>query len=426
MKKQKIAVIAAVAMIGILCIVICFMNGKTKSEGTGYSSVAGDNPGDKDSDSDFMGGKQKDSVKAPSEGTDTSSPDDKSNKAGKGKKIKLVDQVIQHGRISKKTNKKLMDSITSGKNVVILDCREVQTPEKMKYYQMTETNLHSRDIRKKLKSWLDGAVKDNPGHISYHPYWLPDDYYEELYETEENPSFTSAEQPYEAIIPSGTNSLLLTKNFYDTRIRTENRFLLTQKRAVNKTKKFMKKILSGLELGCEAAPEKSWEILGYKMGGGGNGPAVPYQNVPYQNKVQEKYYAITAYCTLDGFPVVGDIGEENQLARGSDYFTMFYSESGWLHMNCQLPHAYRDTGKYFYKILSLKEIQKKLLKALEKENGPASYGISDAQIGYAATEKKIRPAWILYGEKKSIGGGEGRYILDAVTGEVLTWEKSME
>lgn len=48
--------------------------------------------------------------------------------------------------------------------------------------------------------------------------------------------------------------------------------------------------------------------------------------------------------------------------------------------------------------------------------------ISDLGLGYVATGKQVRPAWILYGEKKCLGGGDGRYIMDAVTGEVLTWE----
>ena len=134
--------------------------------------------------------------------------------------------------------------------------------------------------------------------------------------------------------------------------------------------------------------------------------------------------------------MVGDIVEagderaqmllESQMAQESNYFVMFYSESGWLHMNCQLPHAFRDTGKYYHDILSLKEIQKMLLKALKKESGSTSFGVTDAQIGYVATEKKVRPAWILYGEKKSVGGGSGRYILDAVTGDVLNWAQSWD
>lgn len=412
MKKWKIAVIVGLVMIGIICIILGIMKGRRDGGELGYSVIAQDSSDERPAENKGV------DRQSPSD-ADGAQSDEGDSVFEEKKKIKLVDQINDYGKLSEKTRKILLDKVRSGKSVVILDCQNVQAPEKMKKYRKIKRNNYSEDTKKKLETLFCEAVKDNPIHLPYHPAWLPDDYYENRNEDSDAALYNDVEEPYMAITPTGSDGAELIKGIYDTRVRVEDRFLLTRKRAVNKTKRFLKNIISELDLGCEVAPKETWEIVGLTQG---SEIEKGFSEFSYQNGIQESYYGITAYCALDGYIVAGDTGE----LENSDYFTMYYSESGWLYMNCVIPHAYRDTGKYFRRILSLKDIQDRLLEEIKQESGVVAYGVSEAQIGYVATEREIRPAWILYGEKKCVGGGEGRYILDAVTGEVLTWQKSFK
>ena len=66
--------------------------------------------------------------------------------------------------------------------------------------------------------------------------------------------------------------------------------------------------------------------------------------------------------------------------------------------------------------------QENVLKHLKK-NADAqanTFGITDAELGYVTIKKEIlRPTWILYGEKKGMGGGTGFYLVDAQNGQIL-------
>lgn len=202
------------------------------------------------------------------------------------KTLKLVDQSPNHGKLSEKEADKLITNAVRGKATVICTCPKIETPEKMRVYETQKLEVHSLDVKQKLDGLVCEALKDNPADLFYAPIWVTDKYYNDMAEIHKEKLLTSEEEPYMAVTPSDTDLFILQKNFYDTCIPVEERFALTQKRAVKNTKKFLTKVSEELSLGCDIAPKKTWSITGCGLGAEKNTNGYTYENAIKKGNVR--------------------------------------------------------------------------------------------------------------------------------------------
>lgn len=427
MKKWKIAGVVAVFVVIIVCVVFCVLKRNaavdtslTKKETTSMeeqdvslkmSETMGEMENQKES-------KNEGEVDAEEEVIPEEEISQKSEKSEKT--LQLIDQIPNHGKLSEKEEDKLIANAVRGKTMVIRTCPEIETPEKMRVYETQKVEVQSLDVKQKLDGLVCEALKDNPANFFYAPIWVTDKYYNDLVEIHKEKLLTSEEEPFMAVTPSDTDLFILQKDFYDTRIPVEERFALTQKRAVKNTKKFLEKVSEELSLGCDIASIKTWNITGCGLGAEKN-----TNGYTYENAITENYYDMTISCTLDEYPIVTMLASEDKTTgktHNSNYFQVQYSETGFSGMTCNLPHRYIKTKNYYDNLLSMDAAQKSVLKDLKKSADVRAntFGITDAQLGYATIKKEIlRPVWILYGEKKGMGGGSGFYLVDAQNGQIL-------
>lgn len=432
MKKWKAG--AAALVIFVAAVLIFFALNLGNSADVGYSSRGNSSPQESDTGSrDVAGnggtgedmtadngesntGKGED-ISAQKNETESTAAPVKVNKKeliGDRKKPKLKDQRQTHGELSDKQKGQLVRGVVAGKPIVLLACPETKAPGRMQLYKLKPFAFSTQEEKDQMMAMIRKAVTDNPRGYSYSPALLAPDFYvqgNDIWDV------TKEQEPYTMQFADPSSYFNLGKYYYDTRIGTTERFYLTQKRAVTKAADFMNQVIDAFSLGCEVAPKTYWDITGE------SGWYIDQEN-PYDR--DEDFYYMKVVCMEDGYPIFGDLIGSGK-GKESNWFAASYSETGWMSMEFNLPHRYVKTGNYETKLLPLSELQKVLLKELKKKakrGKTYGVGITEAQIGYAAVKKELRPVWMLYGEKKGVGGGRGRYVLDAVTGEILADEFS--
>lgn len=419
MKNWKFAGAGVLLVISIICVMIVVISRNvsketsTSKEGVEVEMDAQENH-QWEENSEIIEGEMEDDTGEELENEETESELTENTKSKNS--LKLKEQMPHQGVLSEKAENKLVRSTINQKSIIIRECQDISTPQKMRKYEIEKITINSQESKEKLNGLIYLAVQENPIGKKYNPMWVKDNYYDEMLEKkadgEEVQLPSSPEEPYVAYTPEDGKSFALEKDYYDTSVTFDQVFKLTQKRAVKKTTGFLTELMTEFSLGCEPAKKKEWKIRHSES-------QVEVEDLlkgTYENDVEEYFYDMTVPCTVDGYLVVD-----------GDYFEMRYSESGWCDMKCYFSQRYKPTKKYYEKFLSLEQVEQKLLKHFKTKEKTKAYcmGITDAQLGYkVVNDKELCPVWIVYGERKGRreGSGTGYYALDAQTGKVLKEE----
>lgn len=200
MKKEKKvlrSIIAVIIVIGVFCISFVVRSRKFHSDRMGYSKVSqtgsdtdagqkgnfGDTGVESGEGGSFAGedappenvesgeGNSLAGENAASEEEETSQ---RINMEKAEREVKLKKQETDIKPLDDKTKAKLLDSVLDGKPEVVLKCRDVKAPDRMKRYKRVKLDVYSEDARKKLELLFEKAMQDNPNHMAYPLNWLND------------------------------------------------------------------------------------------------------------------------------------------------------------------------------------------------------------------------------------------------------------